>query len=237
MKKAFEISFYVELEVDDYTLEDEETVPLQIICFLFDIMNYKNNIIIKNLFNEENDDVRAMLKKHVNNSQNLLYESHKKKYFNFALWIKETISSNLQIMDLLLTQVLDLSYIVPKDNFDINQFIKFRKKDEKCLIEENKASFICNITDSDRNLILYFNLEDYTGEEINEILKQWFIKLQEVYGKFVELTFSPGDFVIDFKSFNFTKYRGNQYRIRLVKKLKKDKSIINNFIRKYLICM
>lgn len=235
MKKAFEISFYVELEVDDYTLEDEETVPLQIICFLFDIMNYKNNIIIKNLFNEENDDVRAMLKKYVNNSQNLLYESHKKKYFNFALWIKETISSNLQIMDLLLTQILDLSYIVPKENFDIDQFVKLWKKEEKYLIEENEASFICNITDSDRYLYLYFNLADYNYEEINDILRQWFIKLQEVYGKFVEVSFSLGEFVIDFNSFNFAKYSGSQYQIRLVEKLKKDKSIINKIIRKYLM--
>lgn len=238
MKNGFEISFYVELEVDEYTLEDEEIASLQFVCYLFDIMNCKSNVIIKNLFNEENDDIRSMLKKYVNNSHNLLYESlyecHRKKYFNYALWIKETFASNLKIMDLLLTQILDLSYIVPKENFDIDKFVKLWKKDEKYLIEENEASFMCNITDLDRYLILHFNLVDYNEEKISDILKLWFIKLQEVYDKFVELSFSTSNFVIDFNSFNFTKYNGNLYRIRLVKKLKKDKSIINNY-RKGLI--
>lgn len=151
------------------------------------------------------------------------------------MWIKELLDSNLQIMDLLLTQILDLSYIVPKENFDIDQFVKLWKKEEKYLIEENEASFICNITDSDRYLYLYFNLADYNYEEINDILRQWFIKLQEVYGKFVEVSFSLGEFVIDFNSFNFAKYSGSQYQIRLVEKLKKDKSIINKIIRKYLM--
>ncbi len=163
----FEIDYEIEADFDM-----EGDFSLQCATLLFDLLNINGNVIIKNQYAQKAEK-RKTISKYVGNEQNYFYEWPKHPEGNYCIWIKESFSTNQEIIDILKLQGTYLSYIAPTDSFDWEDFLKNWKKDERYLLLSRQASFICNIIDMDRTLNINFNTAIFSTEKIVSIISKW----------------------------------------------------------------
>ena len=146
--------------------------PLKCAAMLFDLLEIKGNVIIKNQHVKRPEKEEA-LAPYVKNKENRYFASPKHPESDYCIWIKQPFSANQTLMPILSLQGIDLSYIVPMDSFDWNGFLENWKQDERELLLSGQAAFICNIIDADRTLNLGFNPAFFSEEKITDVLCQW----------------------------------------------------------------
>lgn len=167
MNSFFEIDYEIEATLDEYG-----DFPLYCATLLFDLLNIKSNIVIKNQHTIKAEK-KSVIQQYTENKQNYYYEWPRSPDGNYCIWIKEKFLSNHKLIDLLKLQGIYLSYIVPNETFDWNKFLVEWKKDNINLLSSNQASFICNVIDMDRTLNLIFNISEFPREEIIGLLNKW----------------------------------------------------------------
>ena len=167
MLNGFEIDYEIE-SVYDY----DGDFPLLCAALLFDLLNIKGNIIIKNR-NTVKSEKAHIMQYYTINKNNYYYEWPDSPDGNYCVWIRESFSSNRELMDLLRLQGIYLSYIVPTESFDWKSFTDNWQKDDTYLLSSNQASFICCVIDADRDLNLNFNASIFSEEKITYLLTKW----------------------------------------------------------------
>ena len=143
--------------------------PLECTIMLFDILEWKSNILIKNQYVAKD---KRSVKKIIENEKNIYYEYPSFPEGNYCIWIKDNIQND-ELIEVLSLQGIYMCCIQPTKLFDWNSFQSKNKKDESCLFLDNQASFICEIIDQDRVISLYFNNDYYPIQFIKDILCQW----------------------------------------------------------------
>lgn len=152
--------------------DESGAFPLECAAMLFDLLEIKENVIIKNQHVKRPEKEEA-LAPYVENKENRYFASHEHPESDYCIWIKQPFSTNQTLMPILALQGIALSYIVPTDSFDWNGFLENWKQDERELLLSGQAAFVCNIIDADRTLNLGFNTAFFSEEKIAEVLRQW----------------------------------------------------------------
>ncbi len=166
-KPCFEIDYEIEAVFDEYG-----DFPLQCAALLFDLLKFNRNIIIKNQYTIKAEKTNV-ISKYIENDQNYFYEWPKCPKGDYCVWIKDSFSTNQELIDILRLQGIYLSYIVPSASFNWKEFLESWKKDERYLLLSGQSSFICNVIDMDRTLNINFNTTVFSTEEIIRILSEW----------------------------------------------------------------
>lgn len=167
MNPIFEIDYEIASIHDEYG-----DFPLQCATILFDLLNIKSNIVIKNQYSIKPEKAKV-LSQYISNEHNCFHEWPKSPEGNYCVWIKHNFSTNQQLVDILRLQGTYLSYIAPNDLFAWDDFLKNWSNDERYLILSEQASFVCNVFDMDRTLNINFNTADFSIEEIASVLAEW----------------------------------------------------------------
>lgn len=201
--------------ISEIYVENDEDLPLQLVLFLFDVLKSSNNFVVKNIFVDK-ASFDNLINGEFNEKPNLLFTISNKKSYSYILWIKKAILSNRQLIDIFLTQAMSLSYIIPKDSFDVNKLISNLKRNDFNLIENDMASFVCNIPSPDRELIFGFNSNDYSIDQVNNAIRNWLLKIQNSYGKKMEVVIEYRDKAIDYSNFDFVRKNYYAYCIKFV---------------------
>lgn len=166
MNTFFEIDYEIEASCDEYG-----NFPLYCATLLFDLLNFNGNIVIKNRYVGKAE--KAGVIQQYNNRRNCYYEWHKFPEGNYCIWIKDSYTSNESLIDILKLQGTYLSYIVPTDSFNWEDFLKNWQKNEAYLLLSGQASFICNVIDMDRTLNLNFSVAVFSKEKILDVTTKW----------------------------------------------------------------
>ncbi len=160
----------------DYEIEaacdKDGDFPIQCACLLFDLLNINENIIIKNRYAAKREKAEV-LKKYIDNKEKHFFEWHKHPEANYCLWVREHFYNNKALIDILKLQGIYLSYIVPSDSFNWENFTEKWEENEQNLLLSGQALFICNVLDMDRTLNICFNSAAFPKEKIMSVLSQW----------------------------------------------------------------
>lgn len=167
MNSFFEIDYEIEAKCDEYG-----DFPLQCAALLFDLLDIRENVVIKNQYSIKTEKAKV-IEKYIENKENSFYECSLSPEGNYCIWLKQSFSTNQELVNILKLQGIYLSYIVPNDSFDWEDFLKHWKNDEKDLLLSGQAMFICNVIDEDRTLNINFNADYFSTEKITNITAEW----------------------------------------------------------------
>jgi len=170
---VFKMNAYIEMDYEiEATCDMDGEFPLHCAALLFDLLNLKENIVIKNQYTIKAEK-ENIIRQYRDHPQNCYYEWPKCPEGDYCVWIKGGFPSNQELIDLLCLQGIYLSYIAPTDAFDWEAFLNKWREKEDYLLLIGQASFICNVIDMDRTLNLKFSTAQYSSARIAEIMTAW----------------------------------------------------------------
>lgn len=165
-ERCFEINYEIEAIFDEYG-----EFPLHCATLLFDLLNINGNVVIKNQYSIKPEKSKVVTQ-YIGN-QTYFYEWPKRPEGNYCVWLKQSFQTNQEILNILKLQGTYLTYIVPTESFDWENFLENWEKDERYLLFSGQSSFICNVIDMERTLNINFDTTVYSAEKIMDIIREW----------------------------------------------------------------
>lgn len=159
------IEFHYEIEAD---FDETGDFPLMCTILLFDLLNFKSNILFRNQYAQSSDN--PVVKKYVEKEQNIFIKHSPSQY---CIWMREAFPTPLDMLEVLKLQGMQLSCFVPSSESRVPPIDRLWTAETRDLILTGDFVFACDITDEDRALTFWFNPKVFNEYDIHSILSHW----------------------------------------------------------------
>ena len=167
------IEFHYEIEAD---FDETGDFPLMCTILLFDLLNFKSNILFRNQYAQSSDN--PVVKKYVEKEQNIFIKHSPSQY---CIWMREAFPTPLDMLEVLKLQGMQLSCFVPASESRVPPIDRLWTAETRDLILTGDFVFACDITDEDRALTFWFNPKVFNEYDIHSILSHWEHRIVQDY--------------------------------------------------------